>query len=345
MADNKRHSSQQPHTAPKRSLRHPSSLFAVPAPIRELFARFPLITYAANELPYRARRDGSKHALHIFTTPLGARMDAPSYNPGCLKWQVRILDTIVAMCADLGAHSQTYLKFLEVPFTTIPSSNHASPSGALPFVLPASSSEPVPISKIDTWLKNQLHKDTSAMPIQQQPYASLLSQPIRLAYLHALYLDDEAFRDIATRYYIHPSSSHSLVRTAMAPSLRAAALDQILSARPSNAPEPFVDLERLYADADEAFDALSTLLEGRDWFASTSVLSEDAKVSHADAAKSEQPGIFDASVFAYTHVILTLFAGLSDGSPGARLRQSITRRSNLLDHHTRIAKRYYHSPR
>ena len=65
--------------------------FATPQPIKLLFDRFPLITYPPNELPLRTARHREKHALYIFTTDEGAKRGAPSFNPGCLKWQVRLL--------------------------------------------------------------------------------------------------------------------------------------------------------------------------------------------------------------------------------------------------------------
>jgi len=66
-----------------------TSFFTAPKPIQKLFSKVPIVTYPANELPHRSRRHTSNNVLYIFTTDAGARMDAPSYNPGCLKWQVR----------------------------------------------------------------------------------------------------------------------------------------------------------------------------------------------------------------------------------------------------------------
>lgn len=200
-------------------------------------------------------------------------------------------------------------------------------------MLPANSSDPIPSSKLDSWLKNQLKKEVLFTSIRQQPYLSLVSQNIRVAYLYALYLDDQAFSSVAAPYYIYPSSSNSLVRAAIVPSLRAAALEQLMASQASSSPNQKLDLERLFKDADDAFDALSTLLGAQDWF--TCTLRNE----------SGRPGLLDASVFAYTHVILTLFSSLGKCSPGERLRASITTRSNLLDHHGRIAKKYYHAPR
>jgi metaxin len=65
-----------------------SSIFDVPAPLRELFTRFPLYTYDANELPLNAPTRWTEHSLHIFATAEDAAAGRPSFNPSCLKWQV-----------------------------------------------------------------------------------------------------------------------------------------------------------------------------------------------------------------------------------------------------------------
>jgi len=62
------------------------NIFSVPAPIRQLFDKFPLVTYPQNDLPLRTHRD--RHVLYVFVTEDGAAAGAPSYNPACLKWQV-----------------------------------------------------------------------------------------------------------------------------------------------------------------------------------------------------------------------------------------------------------------
>lgn len=76
---------QQP--PPKRSAL--SSITTVPAPVKRLFNKFPLVTYPANDLPVRAPRQRQRPQLYIFTTEHGARNAEPSFNPSCLKWQVR----------------------------------------------------------------------------------------------------------------------------------------------------------------------------------------------------------------------------------------------------------------
>ena len=54
---------------------------------------------------------------------------------------------------------QTYLKIRDIPFVIVPSNNHASPSGALPFLLPStacpstSSNPPIPSSRLQRWTR------------------------------------------------------------------------------------------------------------------------------------------------------------------------------------------------
>jgi hypothetical protein len=65
-----------------------NSIFRIPAPLKRIFDKFPLVQYDGNELPLRAPKDKSQHVLHVFTTDKDAREGKPSFNPGCLKWQV-----------------------------------------------------------------------------------------------------------------------------------------------------------------------------------------------------------------------------------------------------------------
>ena len=62
--------------------------FTTPQPIRRLFDGFPLRIYPVNELPERSPPSRDRNTLWIFTTDKGAQLGAPSFNPGCLKWQV-----------------------------------------------------------------------------------------------------------------------------------------------------------------------------------------------------------------------------------------------------------------
>ena len=63
--------------------------FSVPAPIKRIFDRFPLVTYPSNDLPHSAWSDKRGNRLYVFTDAASARHGRPSFNPQCLKWQVR----------------------------------------------------------------------------------------------------------------------------------------------------------------------------------------------------------------------------------------------------------------
>lgn len=68
----------------------PSSIFAVPRPIRSLFKLFPLRTYEPEPLPARAPDQTRPRAkLYVFSSDEDALRGRPSFNPTCLKWQVR----------------------------------------------------------------------------------------------------------------------------------------------------------------------------------------------------------------------------------------------------------------
>ena len=76
-------------TAPPQRLRRPREWFAVPGPLRRLFDAFPLVTYPPNEAPLRSRPRKDLPSLYVFSTEHDAGHGRPSFNPGCLKWQVR----------------------------------------------------------------------------------------------------------------------------------------------------------------------------------------------------------------------------------------------------------------
>lgn len=136
--------------------------------------------------------------------------------------------------------------------------------------------------------------------------------------------------------YIHPCSSSTLVRISLSWPLRAAALAEFGTA--SNAATPSIDVEGLYRDAEEALEALSVYLGGREWF-------EDD--GDGDATGSGTPGLLDAGVFAYTQVILSLFAERSHGTgeklgAGAeRLAAAVQAHIGLLRHRQRILRQYF----
>ena len=67
------------------------SWFEIPEPLRRLFDQFPLVTYSENNLPVRSFANARHNVLCTYTTFEDAALGRPSFNPTCLKWQVRLL--------------------------------------------------------------------------------------------------------------------------------------------------------------------------------------------------------------------------------------------------------------
>ncbi|KAL8942879.1 MAG: hypothetical protein Q9216_001422 [Gyalolechia sp. 2 TL-2023] len=285
-----------------------SSWLTTPKPVKRLFARFPLVTYPSNDLPRRKLIARNRNTLYVFARPDAQSHDAPSPNPTCLKWQ-------------------TYLKFLRVTFVTAASNNHASPSGSLPFLVPGSSSSsteaipPVSSSKLQEWARN--NGNTSKVGpenMRHEAYMSLLDRPIRNAWLHTMYLTPCNFDAVARALYITPETSSYLAQISLAKTLQSAALGEIIK----NSNSPIVDTEVLYRESNKAFSALSELLGNYDWF-----LGEGA------------PGLLDASVFAYTHLLCE--ENMDWKEEGERLGKELRagKWPNLVDHRQRIYEKYY----
>ena len=73
-------------------------------------------------------------------------------------------------------------------------------------------------------------------------------------------------------------------------------------------------------EAEDAFDALETLLGEDEWF-----------------FRQQRPTLFDASVFAYTHLILDENMEWKDNKLGGQLGK----RENLVQHRNRVLEMYY----
>ncbi|EMC99012.1 hypothetical protein BAUCODRAFT_22311 [Baudoinia panamericana UAMH 10762] len=284
-------------------------LFSVPPPVKRIFDKFPLITYETNALPLRAPRGREEHVLHVFTSEEGSQHGRPSYNPACLKWQA-------------------YLKFTSISFRTVPSSNHASPSGALPFLIPSSFTDEaaktqstIPSNRLKRWVANQQQAEKPEEPadVRYEAYASLLEIRIRNAWLYQLYLEP-ANTGLVHRLYIAPCSSNPLVQMTIAYQLRQAAEAEILKARPASAPANIILEDDVYRDAGEAFEALSSLLANDQCFFSQA-----------------KPGLFDASVFAYTQLLLDDTLNWSEN----RLGQKLKALDNLVRHRNRVLDTYF----
>lgn len=133
--------------------------------------------------------------------------------------------------------------------------------------------------------------------------------------LYALYLEPSNFNAIAQRLYVLPCSTNAAVRATIAYQLRAAAQAELLKQ------SSVIDVDDLYSEADKAFEALSTLL------------GDDTFFFH-----NERPVLFDACVFAYTHLLLSEKMGWKEPT----LRDALKKRENLVRHQQVIYDRYFY---
>lgn len=124
-----------------------------------------------------------------------------------------------------------------------------------------------------------------------------------------LYLDNENFEAVAQRLYVHPATTCSMVRAALGIQLQQAARDELLKT------SRYIDVADLEGDVKSAFEALSSLLGENEHFFGRS-----------------SPGLFDASVFAYTHLILDKGMGWKRN----RLAQLLQEHTNLVQHRERL---------
>jgi metaxin len=82
---------------------------------------------------------------------------------------------------------QTVLRIAGIEFDIVPSNNHASPSGALPFLLPQSSqvSKPLTGEKIHKYVREHaVHELPSISSPRLEAYQALLTQNIRPAWVY-----------------------------------------------------------------------------------------------------------------------------------------------------------------
>ena len=122
------------------------------------------------------------------------------------------------------------------------------------------------------------------------------------------------FELVAKPRYIYPATSNLFVRLTLSYQLQQAAATELLKL------SSVIDVESLYRSAEQAWKALSELLGDSKFF-----------------FEEETPGLFDASVFAYTHLLTSNSMQWRD----ARLTNSLAKHENLVDHSKRISRRYF----
>lgn len=122
------------------------------------------------------------------------------------------------------------------------------------------------------------------------------------------------FSAVAYPLYVSATSSNLLVRTSISHQLRAAAETELLKHA------SIIDTDDLYSEADKAFEALSILLGQDSWFFG-----------------NKKPALFDASVFAYTHLLLDDKMGWKEN----KMSRALKTRDNLVQHRERLLARYY----
>ncbi|CZR53245.1 related to mitochondrial outer membrane protein (Sam35) [Phialocephala subalpina] len=293
---------EQEQSSFSRQTRKVADLFSIPPPIKKLFDRVPVVVYPPNQLPQRAPKSARIPSLYVFSTSHDAAAGKPSFNPSCLKWQ-------------------TFLNIAGVDHRLISSNNHASPTGSLPFLLPAvhsSSSQesllPVTSNKFVKYASDHGGRVDESPSMRYEAYQSLLDHRIRNAWLYTLYLEPLNFSAVAYPLYVFPNSSNPLVRASIAYQLRIAAEAELLKHT------SIIDTDDLYSEADKAFEALSILLGDDSWFFG-----------------NDKPALFDASVFAYTQLLLDDSMGWKE----KKLCRALRTRDNLVQHRERLLVRYY----
>jgi metaxin len=123
--------------------------------------------------------------------------------------------------------------------------------------------------------------------------------------LYSLYLSPPNFDAIAFPLYIAPSTTNTLVRITLSHHLRAAAEAELLKQSSR------IDVEAIYQESEKADD--------EHFF------------------REKKPGLFDASVFAYTNLLLDKGLDWKD----TRMADGLRCHSNLLAHRTKIKKAYF----
>lgn len=144
---------------------------------------------------------------------------------------------------------------------------------------------------------------------KEDAYTALVDHDLRNAWLYNMYLDEGNFQRVAFPLYCESASSNIFVQQSLRRQLQVAARDELLKTFDR------IDPSEIYDRAQDAFSALATLLGKNENF--------------FDAVK---PGLFDASVFAYTHLLLDLDWHTTT------LTDSLREHQNLVNHRERLSQ-------
>lgn len=138
--------------------------------------------------------------------------------------------------------------------------------------------------------------------------------------LYTLYLDPK-HDDLLQSLYTKSTTRTPLLRSILATQLKKAAHDHLLN-NPSQSPTAPVNPDELFADSAAAFEALSTLLgEEQQYFFGRST-----------------PGLFDAAVFAYTHILLDDEFGWAEDT---KIVKQVRRCRNLVRHRNTLLEGFF----
>jgi metaxin len=190
----------------------------------------------------------------------------------------------------------------------------------------------VPSNKLTKWTKAQSSsRIKESDDLRYEAYASMVNNALRKAWvrqtncgqsdeanqlqLYQLYLHPSN-STLVHKLYIEPCSSSSFVQLAISHQLREAAEKELAKTSYSST----ISEEDTMRDAAKAFAAFSELLGEDQWFFG-----------------QKQPSMFDASVFAYTHLILDEDLQWGENELGRQLSQH----QNLVAHRDRIINQFF----
>jgi len=192
----------------------------------------------------------------------------------------------------------------------------------------------VPSNKLTKWTK--AHSSSTieeSDDLRYEAYASMVNNALRKAWvrwtnrqqsddtnqeqpqLYQLYLHPSNSA-LVHRLYIEPCSTSSFVQLAISHQLREAAEKELAKTSYSST----ISEEDTMRDAAKAFAAFSELLGEDEWFFG-----------------QRQPSMLDASIFAYTHLILDEDLQWGENELGRQLSQH----HNLVAHRDRIMNQFF----